>query len=173
MYWLAVVRALRVITATRILYGHRLLTAKSDIMVIWLVVFCIPEYQMSRGLLQWVHGLRCVLDLIMPFGTAFITTDYRVCKGLQLCDAWESSNYGAAQCLTLNGSCQGSNNNHCYPYGIWSGTEAGADIYYNRELKRGDFTTLNACDGSARCVARFAFGVRCVLDLYILFVEFS
>lgn len=54
MYWLAVVRALRVITATRILYGHRLLTAKSDIMVIWLVVFCIPEYQMSRGLLQWV-----------------------------------------------------------------------------------------------------------------------
>ena len=115
------------------------------------------------------HGLRCVLDLIMPFGTAFITTDYWVCKGLQLCDAWESSNYGAAQCLTLNGSCQGSNNNHCYPYGIWSGAEAGTDIYYNRELKRGDFTTLNACDGSARCVARFAFGVRCVLDLYILF----
>ena len=38
-------------------------------------------------------------------------------------------------------------------------------LYYDRELKNGDFTTYNACGGEAKCSVRNAFSVRCVLDL--------
>mgnify|MGYP001141467610 CR=1 FL=1 len=109
------------------------------------------------------HGLRCVLDLIMPFGIAFITTDYRVCKGLQLCDKWESHKYGAAQCYPLYDGCQGASRgdsrwyDDCWPAELWSGS-GSESVYYRGYLKQGQFT-LTAYH------ITLPYSVRCVLDL--------
>ncbi len=84
---------------------------------------------------------------------------------LQLCEHYASSSYGAAHCDWLSGGCQGAYANNCYPYDIWSGSLAGTMLYYDRELKNGDFTTYNACGGEAKCSVQNAFSVRCVLDL--------
>ena len=79
---------------------------------------------------------------------------------LQLCDAWESSKYGAAQCYWLGGGCQGSYNSNCYPYGLWSGsTSSEAGSYHNRELQSGAYNVALTRQST------YAFSVRCVLDL--------
>ena len=82
--------------------------------------------------------------------------------GLQLCDAWESSKYGAAQCLTLGGGCQGATGDSggpaCYPYDLWSSQPGGGSFYYWRGLHSGYFDEYTR-------VPTYSFSVRCVLDL--------
>ncbi len=82
--------------------------------------------------------------------------------GLQLCDAWESSKYGAAQCLNLGGGCQGSTGDNgypnCYPFDVWSGRSGSGGVYYWRGLNNGSFNENTR-------VPTYAFSVRCVLDL--------
>ena len=84
---------------------------------------------------------------------------------MQLCDYWESSKYGAAQCRELAGGCQGANGNNCYPYGLWSSSLSSTDYYTNRELGNGSFENMNV-----RHII-YAFGVRCVLDLTHAFTK--
>lgn len=76
--------------------------------------------------------------------------------GLQLCDL--GSGYGALQCSPYYGGCPGSADNSCWPYGIWSSTQEGTDMYSNRELYSGsyEYTFIRSFT--------YAFGVRCVLD---------
>ncbi len=122
-------------------------------MVIWLVVFCIPEYQMSRGLLQWVTV--CAVSWICVLT-------------LQLYDSQASSTYGAAQCYPLVSGCQGAvYDSTCYPYHIWSETLSNSK-YYAPYLIGGTLGIKGPCSGEL-CPVSIAFSVRCVLDLYILF----
>ena len=86
---------------------------------------------------------------------------------MQLCDQWERSKYGAAQCKWLGG-CQGAafNTNwatHCYPNIIWSGTPSGSE-YWSPHLNSGTFHMTGACT-TGHCPVSLAFTVRCVLDL--------
>ena len=74
---------------------------------------------------------------------------------------WESSKYGAAQCLTLGGGCQGSYNNNCWPFDLWSGTLLSAGVYGHGQLISGTWRAVSY-------TADFAFSVRCVLDLILL-----
>ena len=81
-------------------------------------------------------------------------------QGLQLCELYESSKYGAARCLSLSGGCQGAaDNGNCYPYGLWSSSLSSTDCYTNRELGYGSFESVYV-----RHIT-YAFSVRCVLDL--------
>ena len=109
----------------------------------------------------WAFGVRCVLDLN--------SSGY----GLQLCDAYESSKYGAARCAGLSGGCQGSYSGNCWAYHLWSGTVAESSGYYRvPELKTGAFgslsSTCNQTGGYGKCIDAWSFSVRCVLDLKII-----
>ena len=90
-------------------------------------------------------------------------------NGLQLCDNWESSKYGAAQCNELGGGCQGAaygisaNANNCFPIDLWSSTKAGSE-YHALDLVEGTFRPYGPC-GTGHCSSLLAFTVRCVLDL--------
>ena len=100
------------------------------------------------------YSVRCVLDL-RP-------TDY----SLQLCDAYESSKYGAAQCYALAGGCQGAlDSGSCYSYILWSCSSMG--LYHTTyKLAGGSLVyTQGTCSSEGRCLTGYAFAVRCVLDL--------
>ena len=102
-------------------------------------------------------GIRCVLDL---YCSNILQT-----SGLQLCDHGASSSYGAAQCYWLNGGCQGTNNNNCYPNHMWSGSLLETGYYRAFKLISSNLTTSDVCDGAGKCVAGGGFSVRCVLVL--------
>lgn len=102
-------------------------------------------------------GVRCVLDL---YCSNILQT-----SGLQLCDHGASSSYGAAQCYWLNGGCQGTNNNNCYPNHMWSGSLFETGYYRAFKLISSNLTTSDVCDGAGKCVAGGGFTVRCVLVL--------
>ncbi len=81
--------------------------------------------------------------------------------GLQLCDTDNSSFYGAAHCARLTSGCQGSYNNHCRPYGLWSGAPYSLE-YWSPLLSSGIFYLSEACD-TGHCPDLFSFSVRCLL----------
>ena len=83
---------------------------------------------------------------------------------LQLCDAWESSKYGAAQCLNLVDGCQGASGDYCFPYVVWSSKQPSSTTHWSPELNGGSFfETLDPAGHDSL----HAFTVRCVLDLGI------
>ncbi len=88
-------------------------------------------------------SVRCVLDLT--------TAD-----GLQLCDAYESSKYGTAQCYWFTGGCQGSYGTSCHPYDLWSGTFDSGNNYKLAQLVSGTLR-INAY------IRTYTFSVRCLL----------
>ncbi len=99
----------------------------------------------------------------IKFSTALRSEERRV----GLCDALESSKYGAAQCYTLIGGCQGApsdggGTDACYPHDIWASTQGSNSCRYWRILKYGSF------DENCYPVT-YAFSVRCVLDLTYVF----
>ena len=82
--------------------------------------------------------------------------------GLQLCDWYESSKYGAAQCGPFYGGCQGAMNNYCFPYVVWSSKQPSSTTHWSPELNGGKFfETLDPTGHNSL----HAFTVRCVLDL--------
>ena len=81
---------------------------------------------------------------------------------MQLCDRWESSKYGAAQCYELYGGCQGAIGNNCWPNWVWAGTKASvAGKAYDRALESGGWIINEYTPHEFTN----AFSVRCVLDL--------
>jgi len=66
----------------------------------------------------------CTENTVLPYLGKYHSTARYFCNlfGLQLCDANASSSYGAAQCNSKGGGCQGSSGNYCYPNHIWSGS---------------------------------------------------
>ena len=99
-------------------------------------------------------SVRCVLDL-RP-------TDY----SLQLCDAYESSKYGAAQCYALAGGCQGASSTNCYPDSFWSATVFDSAGYHRGFYLTGAATFGISCsEAGGKCPNTHSFTVRCVLDL--------
>ena len=81
-------------------------------------------------------------------------------NGLQLCDNWESSKYGAAQCNELGGGCQGSSNTNCNPHVTW-GSKASSGEPSSGHLNQSNF------GNTTNYPIAWAFGVRCVLDLIL------
>ena len=97
-------------------------------------------------------SVRCVLDLVLL-----------ALSGLQLCEANESSKYGAVQCSGLDGGCQGAyywTDAGCWPYGLWSGSKGSSSgSYIVREFDKGAYIFA-----PTRLVTH-AYSVRCVPDL--------
>ena len=89
-------------------------------------------------------SVRCVLGL-------------NTADGLQLCDYFASSSYGAAQCRSLGGGCQGGYGNYCVPSHIWSGTlapgtESSHYAYYLNNGLFGEYIRSLPENYSVRCV---------------------
>ena len=83
--------------------------------------------------------------------SGFITI-YHIKLSRKLCD--NNSGYGAAQCNNYN-VCDGSHDDGCYPYEVWSSTPTGSN-YYEYNLNNGSFNQNNQNP-------RYADSVRCVL----------
>lgn len=106
----------------------------------------------------YASSVRCVLG--------FETKQCGSYPGLQLCDWYESSKYGAAQCNQFNGGCQGAANTHCYPYDIWSGTIMDSEGYHRGfYLAKGTLFGVSCDESRGKCSNTFTFSVRCVLGL--------
>ena len=92
----------------------------------------------------------------------------------QLCD-W-GSGYGTLQCKWVD-SCPGTapgtvSTGHCYPYGLWSGTEPEAAYYFSHRLYSNLLSGTECYTGTTgKCSHTFAFSVRCVSWIY--FVTFQ
>ena len=95
--------------------------------------------------------VRCVLDLTPA------------CFGLQLCELYESSSYGAAWCEVMKDGCMGAVANYCHPADLWSSTPAGSEFSAS-DLVGGAFRSYGPC-GTGHCPGSLAFSVRCVLGL--------
>ena len=82
---------------------------------------------------------------------------------MRLCDS-SSSSYSAAQCYALAGGCQGAlDSGSCYSYILWSCSSTG--LYYTTyKLAGGSLVyTQGTCSSEGRCLAGYAFAVRCLL----------
>ena len=104
-------------------------------------------------------SVRCVLGL-------------NTADGLQLCDRYESSIYGAAQCGPFYSGCQGALNNLCDTYWHWSSSSRGSGYYGGHALSGGVlYYNANSCGTGMydKCSVGYAFSVRCVLDLTSVF----
>ena len=96
---------------------------------------------------------------------------------LQLCERWESSGYGAAQCQILFGGCEGASSGFsgaigaCFPYIVWSDSFVGSQQYHRAlHFTNGSFESQGVChqDSSAggehgKCAVSWSFSVRCLL----------
>ena len=102
--------------------------------------------------------MHCVMDLSL------------LLTHIQLCELYESSKYGAAQCFPLLYGCQGSlygttSAPHCYPHIIWaSSLYTISGHYYARAFVEGSLS-------STYYPTTLAGTVRCVLDLTIHIVH--
>ena len=75
-----------------------------------------------------------------------------------LCD--QQSGYGALQCYTHTGGCQGATYGNCLPQGIWSSKQVSDTFAWSPELLSGSFYEWRG-EGGHELV--FAFSVRCLL----------
>ncbi len=108
--------------------------------------------------ITFAFSVRCVLDLKL-----FIQIQMP-----QLCDRYESSIYGAAQCGPFYSGCQGALNNLCDTYWHWSSSSRGSGYYGGHALSGGVlYYNANSCGTGMydKCSVGYAFSVRCVLDL--------
>ena len=123
-------------------------------------------YFCSKHLAQGVFG-----EVFRPAAFAFSVRcvhgfEIFSVDSLQLCDRYESSKYGAAQCNHFIGSCQGAANTHCYPYDVWSSTVMDSEEYHRGfYLARGTLFGVSCDESRGKCLNTFTFSVRCVLGL--------
>ncbi len=74
------------------------------------------------------------------------------------------TSYSAAQCRWLGSGCQGAlDSGSCYSYILWSGSSTG--LYHTTyKLAGGSLVyTQGTCSFEGRCLAGYAFAVRCLL----------
>ena len=110
----------------------------------------------GKCVLPYAFSVRCVLDLT--------TAD-----GLQLCDWYESSKYGAAQCYPFYSGCQGGAQgtvwaDGCFPAEVWL-SNCTDRVCARALLNRGVLSSDSFTDA-------LAFSVRCVPDLIRVLAAF-
>ena len=122
-------------------------------------------------------SVRCVLDLLIVFQYIYkIQT-----PGLQLCEWYESSKYGATRCLEYNGGCQGAAHQlahagNCYPRSIWSSSISpsyGSFVFHSGFLRQGSLVDDYCYSSESGCSGLLAFSVRCVPDLATKYRRYS
>ena len=114
------------------------------------------------------HIILCLWCALCPgFDLCFYKRKFQDTDGLQLCDNWESSKYGAARCANLNGGCQGASDTHCRPNTLWLYNLRSTGNYEHAWLNNGTLNTLNGADTAFT----HAYSVRCVLDSTYVLLE--
>lgn len=92
--------------------------------------------------------------------------------GLQLCEYYESSKYGAPRCMYHSSACAGSGQNGgrypnmCHPMVIWASNKYG-----RASLQNGAFKVLN--DTTTDGFITTAFAARCVIDKVFIFKSYA
>ena len=95
---------------------------------------------------------------------------------MQLCDRYESSKYGAAQCDGLSGGCLGASPNPCWPHVLWGAlvnTGMPSSAHFGKDILIISDTHISTYAFSVRCLLLALYGVsplaavRCVLGFEI------